>query len=153
VRLIVVTGFAEGVGLFLMLPLLRPDATLLARPVAGALLVLVVGRGFAWMAFSTGLRNAGAPIRTFEVLDAYRPWFIIFGLTVPAVSVVLGLIVSTIAVAAFAVAGLSVFASGWILKFILVTRAAYNQGFALGRTPVRGSGPAGPMVKPGWVLP
>ena len=152
VPLIVVTGFTEGVGLFLMLLLLRPEATLLALPVAGALLALVVGRGFAWMAYSTALRDAGGPIRTFEVLDTHRPWFIVFGLAVPAVSVALGLVVSTIALAGFAFAGLSAFAAGWTLKFILITRAAYNQGFALSSTPVRGSGTAGPMVKPGWVL-
>jgi phenylacetyl-CoA:acceptor oxidoreductase subunit 2 len=37
-----------------------------------------------------------------------------------------------------------------MLKFVLVTRAGYNQGFALEHTPVRGSGAAGPGVKPGW---
>jgi phenylacetyl-CoA:acceptor oxidoreductase subunit 2 len=36
------------------------------------------------------------------------------------------------------------------LKLILVTRAGYNQGFALAHTPIRGSGIAGPAVKPGW---
>jgi phenylacetyl-CoA:acceptor oxidoreductase subunit 2 len=41
-------------------------------------------------------------------------------------------------------------AAGGLLKFILVTRAAFNQGFALTHTPVRGSGIAGPPVKPGW---
>ena len=39
------------------------------------------------------------------------------------------------------------------LKFILVTRAGFNQGFALNHTPVRGSGIAGPAVKPGWSMP
>jgi phenylacetyl-CoA:acceptor oxidoreductase subunit 2 len=34
-----------------------------------------------------------------------------------------------------------------------VTRAGFNQGFSLSHTPVRGSGVAGPAVKPGWVLP
>ena len=41
-------------------------------------------------------------------------------------------------------------AAGAGLKFVLVTRASYNQGFALVHTPVRGSGQAGPAVKPGW---
>jgi hypothetical protein len=34
-----------------------------------------------------------------------------------------------------------------------VTRAGYNQGFALEHTPVRGSGAAGSGVKPGWAFP
>ena len=65
----------------------------------------------------------------------------------------LGFIVATIATLLFALGGFSAFATGWAFKFILVTRAAYNQGFALHHTPVRGSGIAGPLVKPGWISP
>jgi len=45
-----------------------------------------------------------------------------------------------------------VFSAGWALKFIMITRAAYNQGFALNHTPVRGSGLPGGAVKPRWAL-
>ena len=69
VPLIAVTGLTEGAGLFLaMLPLL-PELTPVAPPVAAAMLVLVAARGLAWMNYSTQLRNAGAPTRTFEVLN------------------------------------------------------------------------------------
>jgi phenylacetyl-CoA:acceptor oxidoreductase 26-kDa subunit len=50
----------------------------------------------------------------------------------------------------FGIADIMVFAADWMLKFILITRAAYNQGFALAHTPVRGSGFPGGVVKPGW---
>jgi phenylacetyl-CoA:acceptor oxidoreductase subunit 2 len=50
----------------------------------------------------------------------------------------------------FAIAGVCIAAAGAFLKFILVTRAGFNQGFALVHTPVRGAGIAGPAVKPGW---
>jgi len=153
VPLLVVTGLTEGAGLFLALPPLLPELTPLARPVAVALLVLVAGRGLAWMSYSTSLRNAGAPTRTLAVLDAYRPWFLAFGLAVPAVAVALGFIVTASAPLLFALGGLFAFAAGWALKFILITHAGYNQGFALDRTPMRGSGSAGPSVKPGWILP
>ena len=89
----------------------------------------------------------------YEILDAYRPWFLAFGLAVPAVAVALGFIVTAVAPLSFALGGLFAFAAGWALKFILITRAGYNQGFALDHTPVRGSGTAGPSVKPGWILP
>ena len=65
----------------------------------------------------------------------------------------LGFIVTAIAPLLFALGGCSAFAAGWAWKFILVTRAGYNQGFALKHTPVRGAGIAGPPVKPGWILP
>jgi Fe-S-cluster-containing dehydrogenase component/DMSO reductase anchor subunit len=153
VPLIAVTGLTEGVGLFLaMLPLL-PELTPVAPPIAAALFVLVAACGLAWMTYSTGLRNAGAPTRTFAVLDAYRPWFLAFGLAVPAIAVTLGFIVTAFAPLLFALGGFSGFAAGWALKFVLVTRAGYNQGFALKHTPVRGVGIAGPPVKPGWIMP
>ena len=54
------------------------------------------------------------------------------------------------AAGAVAVAGLLAVLTGWALKFTIVVRAAFNQGFALPRLPDRGSGPSGLAVKPGW---
>jgi Fe-S-cluster-containing dehydrogenase component/DMSO reductase anchor subunit len=154
VPLLVATGLTEGLGLFLALPLTRLDATPLATPVVPvALLVLLAARGCAWLVYSTALRKTGAPIRTFEALDAYRPWFLAIGLVLPAVAVVIGLVFTIIAPLMFAFGGLCAFAAGWAWKFIVVTRAGFNQGFAINRMPVRGAGIAGAMVKPGWVLP
>jgi hypothetical protein len=42
----------------------------------------------------------------------------------------------------YSLAGLAVVATGWALKFILVTRAGYQQGFALER--------AHSTIRPGW---
>jgi len=64
-----------------------------------------------------------------------------------------GLLLAAASGALFALAGVAVFCSGWAVKYILITRAAYNQGFALPHTPIRGSGVPGPAVKPGWTLP
>ena len=64
-----------------------------------------------------------------------------------------GLILPAAGAALFALAGFSVLATGWAIKFILITRAAYNQGFALPHTPIRGTGVPGPAVKPGWTSP
>lgn len=156
VPLFVATGLTEGLGLFIALPaspLAGLDAMPLAMPLVVALLVLLAARSFAWLAYSTALRKTGAPIRAFEALDAYRPWFLVIGLVLPAAALVIGLVFTVIAPLAFAFGGLCAFATGWALKFIIVTRAGFNQGFAVDRTPVRGTGIAGAMVKPGWVLP
>jgi len=115
--------------------------------------LLVTGRGLAWTSYSNALRHAGAPVRSIAVLDSYRPWFLAFGLILPLASIALGILIEPAALLAFACGGLSAFAAGWALKLILVTRAGYNQGFALNHTPARGSGIAGAMVKPGWALP
>jgi phenylacetyl-CoA:acceptor oxidoreductase subunit 2 len=42
-----------------------------------------------------------------------------------------------------------VVAGGWMLKYTLVRRAAFTQGLALERLPVRGGGPAGPRRQTG----
>ena len=153
VPLIVVTGLAEGVGLFLALTSLVPNLAPVAPAAAGATIALVAARGFVWTVYSTNLRRNGAPTRTFAVFDAYRWWLISLGLSVPALAIVLGFVIAPMATLLFAVGGLSAFVAGWVLKFILVTRAGFNQGFALDHTPVRGSGSVGPRVKPGWILP
>jgi Fe-S-cluster-containing dehydrogenase component/DMSO reductase anchor subunit len=153
VPLVVTTGLTEGVGLVLALPPLPIAATLLTVPIATALLLLVAFRGLAWMNYSNALRHAGAPVRSIEVLDRCRPWFLAFGIILPVASIALGLFIEPAAPLTLACAGLSAFAAGWAIKFVLVTRAGYNQGFALNHTPARGSGVAGAMVKPGWVLP
>ena len=41
-------------------------------------------------------------------------------------------------------------AAGWQMKYSLVCRAAFTQGFALPKQPVRGNSRTGPGVKPGW---
>ena len=151
VPLMVATGLAEGVGLFLALSPLRIAVT--SIPIATVLFLLVASRGLAWMSYWKALRHAGAPARSIAVLDSYRPWFLAFGLILPLASIALGIVIEPAAPLAFACGGLSAFAAGWALKFILVTRAGYNQGFALNHTPARGAGIAGAMVKPGWVLP
>jgi len=66
--------------------------------------------------------------------------------------IVIGLAAKAAAAPLFAIAGFSIMAAGAVLKFILVTRASFNQGFALTHTPVRGSGHAGAAVKPGWSM-
>jgi phenylacetyl-CoA:acceptor oxidoreductase subunit 2 len=153
VPLIAVTGLTEGAGLFLVLVFVLPDLASQAIPVAVAMLVLVAARALAWTSYMGGLHNGGAPARTFMILNAYRPWLFGAGLAVPALTVALGLLIAPAADVLFALAGLSAFAAGWGLKFVLVTRAGYNQGFAIDHTPVHGAGVAGPAVKPGWVLP
>ena len=47
--------------------------------------------------------------------------------------------------------GLCAVAGGWLFKFTLVTRAAYNQGYAVMHLPTRGGdNTLTPGVKPGW---
>ena len=107
--LIVITGLAEGAAL---LSLVRPTPILLA--------VLLCLRGVAWYAYLWSLRREGAPVRTLDALKQGDWWMIWGGLVLPVV---------LIAVDLTPLAGLAVVATGYWLKFVLVTRAGVSAGF------------------------
>lgn len=153
IPLIVATGLAEGCGLFLVAAVLLSALAAMAGPAAAALVLLAAARAAIWLGYAAALERKGVPARTAEILKPFRGWFLAFGLALPLVAIILSLAAASLAAPLLALAGLSAVAAGWALKFILVTRAAFNQGFALARTPVRGAGAPGPAVKPGWSLP
>jgi phenylacetyl-CoA:acceptor oxidoreductase subunit 2 len=153
IPLILATGLAEGCGLFLLLAAFLPVLDTTAKPMAIALAVLAATRIWAWWRYLNALESEGAPTRTLEIFTACRGWFFAAGLVLPVTLVAVGLVVTVANAVLFALAGFSVFVTGWAIKFILITRAAYNQGFALPHTPIRGSGVPGPAVKPGWTSP
>ena len=148
VPLIVATGLAEGAGV-LALACALPATHALARPAAIALAVLLVARAAAWRAYR---RPLAAPRAALAALDRAAPLFDGIGNWVAAGVAAAAAVLASDAMAApiGAVAGAIAVAGGWQLKFVLVARAGFNQGFALPRPPVRGSGTPGPSAKPGW---
>jgi phenylacetyl-CoA:acceptor oxidoreductase subunit 1 len=153
IAFIMATGLAEGCGLFLLLAAFLANLGYAAEPFAIVLVALAATRAWTWRRYFNALEIEGAPTRTLEIFMACRGWFMAAGLVLPVALVALGLVLTAADTALFAFAGLAVFVTGWTIKFILITRAAYNQGFALPHTPIRGSGRPGPAVKPGWTLP
>ncbi len=150
VPLIVATGLAEGSGLFLAATSVMPSFASLAAPAAIAAVLLAGLRGWTWYYYRLALARAGAPTRALEVLSALSPRFILGGLGAPLVLIAAGFLAASVQAALFALAGLGIALAGSALKLVLVTRAGFNQGFALEHTPVRGAGAAGPAVRPGW---
>lgn len=117
--LIVSTGLAEGAGLALLFS---------AAPLLVAWFGLaVILRAFAWSRYASAVRSP-ALVTPAKLL-----------VQIGTVGVLL------IALAAFwmpdlaPLAGLVALGTGQYLKFALVTRASFNQGFSLPRTPVRGT--------------
>jgi len=149
VPLILATGLVEGTGLLAIACALAAPAHALARPVAAALALLLVARAVAWHAYR---RRLAAPRAALAALDRAAPLFHHVGNWVAAALAAGAAVFAPEAMAALAGAasGVLAVAGGWILKFVLVARAGFNQGFALPYLPVRGSGPPGPAAKPGW---
>ncbi|HEX9074000.1 MAG TPA: 4Fe-4S dicluster domain-containing protein [Pseudolabrys sp.] len=150
--LMIATGVAEGSGLFLAAIAQLSTLLPLAPAFAIITIVLAVLRGWIWRSYLAAFAAGGVPTRALMVLHGYKRWFFAVGLFLPLALVIIGLMMTPAAAPLFAAAGLCVTVSGGVLKFILVTRAGFNQGFALNHTPVRGSGIAGPPVKPGWSI-
>lgn len=148
VALLVATGLVEGCALLAAAAGVvgpgSPNALLLV------LLALVGLRALAWRRYRGALGSTGAPPAALRALDEFAPRLFWFGGILPALAVVallLGLPGRGVVLVATAVL---VAGSGAWLKYTLVRRAAFTQGLALDRLPVRGSGPAGTAARPGW---
>jgi len=150
VPLIVATGLAEGAGLFLVAGAFFPMPVSMSELAAISALALIAVRAWCWQRYLNALRREGAPAKTFAVWEGFAPSFLALGSALPAVLIVIALIAPHAAL--FAIAGVLIVGAGAALKFVLVTRAGYNQGFALAHIPERGHRAFLPGVKPGWVL-
>ncbi len=144
VPLIVATGLAEGAGLLLAVTAVLAAPLTAAGAVAGVAVMGAALRAAIWAFYVRALRRDRAPSRTIEVLSAFSPWLWLAGLALPVALVGGGLMATDAALPLFALAGASILATGSALKFVLVTRAAFNQGFAL---PQRSASAAAPAVQ------
>jgi len=127
VPLIVTTALAEGAGAALLF-----EAAPLVFPLAG---LALVARAIAWAFYTRALKQE----RCAATLEQPGKMVVWLGTAVP-----LGLLAATyVDPRAALLAGVATVAAGWWLKHALVTRAAFNQGFALLHLPVRGARPGG----------
>lgn len=123
VALIMTTALAEGSGLLIVM---NPDLLVISLFTAA-----VIARAVAWSGYWTALKQAGS--RT--ALETAGKALIQIG-TIAPLALVLGAVFLP---QAAALAGIAAILTGWRLKFVLVTRAALNQGFSLPQLPVRGA--------------
>jgi len=148
VPLIVATGLTEGVGVFAFLAVLLGASDGLSGMVSAGLLILVGLRYAAWTRYRTALGAEGAPTGAFTALDSG-------GLNLSALPqlaiAALGL-VSIALPEALLLAGPAAMLTGWGFKFTLITKAAFNQGYAINRMPARGAGRSRRGIKPGWTM-
>lgn len=136
--LVMATGFAEGAGLLLAAsPLLGPGVGWLPL----VLTVLLLARLVVWHLYRRQLGDACAPAAR-RVLDQIGGVLQYAGTLLPLLllaPLAAHALPPGLSAAVGVLAGLVAAATGAWMKFSLVTRAAYNQGFALTRLPVRGT--------------
>ena len=130
--LFLLTAGCEGLGIFLLLGLFFApvrSAALIAFAVLLALRVLV------WLRYRSDVdASLAAPAR--RALDLAWQRLSMVGTSVPMVLLLIGAWLNQ--PLTLALAGACAAWAGASLKFTLVTRASYNQGFALSKMPVRG---------------
>jgi len=101
------------------------------------LLAAVLVRLGMWWRYSASLKGQLAP-QAAGALAAAGTRVVVLGSIVPVFAIVVALALPVAAAVALTIGGLAALAAGWHTKFVIVRRAAYNQGFALPVLPVRG---------------
>jgi len=147
----IVTGLCEGAGIALLVAAATSDHGYM-KWLEVFLLGLSLARGLAWYAYRSDLQRVGAPTKALAALSRIELPFAMLGNWMPLVLLVVALASSNTVVVFWlgVISAICAVASGWLFKVVLITRAAYNQGFALPRSAVRGAGKPGPATKPGW---
>lgn len=134
--LIAATGLTEGFALWVAA---TPWHGVRSAALLGVFALLVLVRQIVWIVYRRRLKGRIVK-KADEALAGAGRWLLVLGTIVPLFIVVV-LLTSPAEwrVGPFEVAaGVLAWGAGAWLKFVLVTRAAFNQGFALKRLPVRG---------------
>lgn len=126
--LIVATALAEGAGAYL----------LLGRPTMVAWALLALALAVRWWAWTAWRRALAAPAQRTVVQCSHGFVPATLGPLAIALAVAVTPLPAALQVPAAVLAGALALAGGWLFKHALVTRCAFNQGFALPHLPVRG---------------
>ena len=132
--LLVTSGLAEGAGLLLATAPLHGAATMTT---VALFVALVLARMAVWIAYRRRLERDAAP-GARAALDGAGRVLLVAGTFAPVALVAVAAFAGGYASPIAALAGLLAAFAGAAAKLAIVTRAAFNQGFALARMPVRG---------------
>jgi len=145
--LVVTTGLAEGASVLLLFAAISGVSIITAAWLA---LGFVLLRGLAWARYRERFRRQPAPIGTREALERIGRPFLLVGTAAPAAFAVLAIALPGSASVTAPLAAVLAIGGGWALKHAIVTRAAFNQGFAVPHLPVYAKLRSARGSKPGW---
>lgn len=146
--LVVTTGLAEGMAVYMMFSLWRTPVDDF-RLLFAVAMVLLGARAVLWWRWRGTLENEG-PAASFEAMRGIDPAFLVAGNALPALAFLASRAVPELALPLVMAGCVTMLGAGWVLKFTLITRAAHTQGFALERIPTHGGDADGAGVRPGW---
>ncbi len=129
--LFVITGWCEGCGLFMLLGDAQARASGAVLLTTAALLVV---RMLVWQRYRSHV-DENLVARSRAVLTSVNSHVLVAGTLLPIGMLGVGWLLG---IPFHGLAGAFVVWAGGNMKYMLVTRARYNQGFALSKMPVRG---------------
>lgn len=135
VPFLVAGALAEGAGLFVIAAVASGGGGGVIPPLLG---LAAIARELTWQHYSAAIARS-APAAATGALGPPGRMLTQLGAVAPLALVAAALLAPQTAPVALPLAGGLALAAGWRLKFVLITRAAYNQGFALPQQPVRGA--------------
>jgi len=148
IPLMILTGLAEGAGLLAIAAIFRYPPVVYA--VINAMLFLVIFRLWAWRKYRQSLAEH-APDAANRVIAGFNRTMTLGGGVLPFVLGTGGILMPAYAAPLFLLAALNTVVIGWAMKHMIVTRASYNQGFAIAHRPERSAGGGGgDGAAPGW---
>ncbi len=138
--MILASGLFEGVGMVALLTGLVPSMVKASVMIAGAGLLLTMVNAALFHRYRSTARQGGIPPLARRALDDLAPIVHSMGHGLPALLFFVALVAPIDPATLLPLAGISALAGGFWWKFVVVTRASFQQGFALPRAPQRGSG-------------
>ncbi len=148
VPLIVTTGLAEGAGAWLALAIVVGASP--SRFMLILALLALFARWIAWGAYRRHLTWHGAPAAARKALQAINLQLLVLGTIAPVVLLAAALGFADHAGLIALPTGLLGLAEGWLIKDTIVTRAAFNQGFAVPHMPRLGPANGDSGIRQEW---
>jgi len=128
--LIISTGLVEGTALLLLFLLILDS---IQGWTLYLLLVLLAVRIQSWNKYRKQLTANNAPKQTLQILSGIHASTLWVGNVLPFILVCVSLLLPKLTGLLVLIASVLVVLSGWHMKFIIVARAAQQQGFSLGK--------------------
>ena len=138
--MLLASGLLEGAGLLVLAALILPGAEGALPVAAGAGAILALLNGALWRAYRHSARSHGVgPLARTELERGKRSLHLLAHIA-PAVGFIAVLLLTLMPLVLAALAGIAAAGGGAIWKFIVITKACHQQGFAFAKVPQRGSG-------------
>lgn len=130
VPLIIATGLTEGAGVLIL------TLSILDRAPGWTLFVfiaLLASRGYAWVNYRNKLTLGGAPAKSLSIMTDINAKTLWGGNILPLAMMLIALLLPNMTTGLAGIAAFAAIASGWYMKFVIVTRAAQVQGYGIGK--------------------